>query len=258
MNALVEWVVFLLLSGIAVAMAACLILTMSMVRAALALMASFVALAGLFLLLRADLLAAIQIMMNVGGMLLMILFMVMMMMDPGGEMMWDMKLKMNLPGLAALSMTMPRTRAEDRGQKAEVDATYTCPMHPEVRQKGPGQCPKCGMDLVPEGEHSEEMMKMSPDQHHDMMADMAMSTRQLPWAIVIGALSSALLIALIVVTPWPVTQLVPTGDSTRAIGHLLLSRYMIGFEGAAFLILGGMAGAVVFGTRETKNDGVKS
>ncbi len=26
---------------------------------------------------------------------------------------------------------------------------YTCPMHPEVRQLGPGSCPKCGMDLEP-------------------------------------------------------------------------------------------------------------
>ncbi|MCK6526477.1 efflux RND transporter periplasmic adaptor subunit [Myxococcota bacterium] len=26
---------------------------------------------------------------------------------------------------------------------------YTCPMHPSVRQDGPGQCPLCGMDLVP-------------------------------------------------------------------------------------------------------------
>ena len=28
-------------------------------------------------------------------------------------------------------------------------AGYTCPMHPEVRQSGPGSCPKCGMTLVP-------------------------------------------------------------------------------------------------------------
>jgi Cu+-exporting ATPase len=26
---------------------------------------------------------------------------------------------------------------------------YTCPMHPEVRQHGPGSCPKCGMALEP-------------------------------------------------------------------------------------------------------------
>jgi len=28
---------------------------------------------------------------------------------------------------------------------------YLCPMHPEVRQTGAGKCPKCGMDLLPEG-----------------------------------------------------------------------------------------------------------
>lgn len=26
---------------------------------------------------------------------------------------------------------------------------YTCPMHPEIRQQGPGSCPKCGMALEP-------------------------------------------------------------------------------------------------------------
>lgn len=28
-------------------------------------------------------------------------------------------------------------------------AAYTCPMHPEVTSPAPGQCPKCGMNLVP-------------------------------------------------------------------------------------------------------------
>ena len=28
---------------------------------------------------------------------------------------------------------------------------YTCPMHKDVRQSGPGKCPKCGMALLPEG-----------------------------------------------------------------------------------------------------------
>lgn len=27
--------------------------------------------------------------------------------------------------------------------------TYTCPMHPQIVQQGPGTCPICGMDLVP-------------------------------------------------------------------------------------------------------------
>ena len=32
---------------------------------------------------------------------------------------------------------------------ADLDREYTCPMDPEVRQKGPGACPKCGMALEP-------------------------------------------------------------------------------------------------------------
>ncbi len=35
-------------------------------------------------------------------------------------------------------------------QAGDDNAWYTCPMHPEVRQKGPGTCPKCGMALEPE------------------------------------------------------------------------------------------------------------
>ena len=30
-----------------------------------------------------------------------------------------------------------------------LDAIYTCPMHPQIRQVGPGNCPICGMSLEP-------------------------------------------------------------------------------------------------------------
>ena len=33
--------------------------------------------------------------------------------------------------------------------RADMEREYTCPMDPEVRQKGPGACPKCGMALEP-------------------------------------------------------------------------------------------------------------
>ncbi len=39
-----------------------------------------------------------------------------------------------------------RPQAPARGR---TDATYTCPMHPEIRQQGPGSCPICGMALEP-------------------------------------------------------------------------------------------------------------
>ena len=379
MNGVIEWVIFIALSGVAVFCAAGMILTMSMYRAGLALMASFVALAGLFILLDADLLAAIQIMMNVGGMLVMVLFMVMMMMDPGGEMMWGMKRDMHMPGPGAFSMHMPRGKPpEDEPEQdtsaqstnwtcpmhPEVNqsssgncpkcgmalipraesgdghedenstkqaASFTCPMHPEVQQNQPGNCPKCGMQLMPANDtaqshvtdghqgmamgdmHSDAMtmphdmqmdgdsnrpmqmdmqdtdMKsgeqgmslpheghataqatngmngmdmsgsdknmsgMTPKQNFQMMVDMAMSTSQLPWAIALGVASALLLCVLVVKTPWPLAQAGPTQDATTAVGELLLSRYMIGFEGSAFLILAGIAGAVIFAKRERNN-----
>lgn len=33
--------------------------------------------------------------------------------------------------------------------EAGEKVVYTCPMHPEVTSDKPGQCPKCGMNLVP-------------------------------------------------------------------------------------------------------------
>jgi Cu+-exporting ATPase len=42
-------------------------------------------------------------------------------------------------------------------EKAAPGAMYTCPMHPEVRQRGPGSCPKCGMALEPEVVTGEEV-----------------------------------------------------------------------------------------------------
>jgi len=46
------------------------------------------------------------------------------------------------------------------GKKSEIpqDAKgmFVCPMHPEIVQKGPGSCPKCGMALVPMDAAGEE------------------------------------------------------------------------------------------------------
>ncbi len=33
--------------------------------------------------------------------------------------------------------------------KPQAGTEFTCPMHPEIRQSGPGICPKCGMTLEP-------------------------------------------------------------------------------------------------------------
>lgn len=38
-------------------------------------------------------------------------------------------------------------QGESRDTKVDSSVIYTCPMHPEIRRKGPGSCPKCGMSL---------------------------------------------------------------------------------------------------------------
>ena len=42
-----------------------------------------------------------------------------------------------------------RDESDDQ-EMADPKAWYICPMDPEVRQRGPGTCPKCGMALEPE------------------------------------------------------------------------------------------------------------
>ncbi len=45
---------------------------------------------------------------------------------------------------------LDKGKAAAASPSAPADAIYTCPMHPEVRQVGPGSCPICGMALEPE------------------------------------------------------------------------------------------------------------
>lgn len=46
---------------------------------------------------------------------------------------------------------------------------YTCPMHPEIIQDKPGNCPKCGMNLVPV---NAEAGKLSSPHHVDAIQSM--------------------------------------------------------------------------------------
>ena len=65
----------------------------------------------------------------------------------------------SMPGMA------PRQEAAATAESAATAALeYTCPMHPEIRQKGPGSCPKCGMALEPVEATAEE----SNEELHDM------------------------------------------------------------------------------------------
>ena len=65
------------------------------------------------------------------------------------------------------------------------EQNYTCPMHPEIVQDKPGNCPKCGMSLVPlktgtevqnplhqhQHEDTKPLMSHAGNDHHAMMID---------------------------------------------------------------------------------------
>ena len=64
----------------------------------------------------------------------------------------------NMPGMAkpkakpAVPVIKPAPMSIQKKavtKKPVQPVTYTCPMHPEIRSSKPGNCPKCGMKLVP-------------------------------------------------------------------------------------------------------------
>jgi Cu+-exporting ATPase len=60
---------------------------------------------------------------------------------------------------------------------ADPNAEYTCPMHPEIRQRGPGACPICGMALEPVAITLEE-------RPNEELIDM---TRRFRWSLMLTA-----------------------------------------------------------------------
>jgi P-type Cu+ transporter len=60
------------------------------------------------------------------------------------------------PSCCSVRDTHAGPAARPSAAVAPAGTIYTCPMHPEVRQVGPGNCPKCGMALEPLMPRAEE------------------------------------------------------------------------------------------------------
>jgi heavy metal translocating P-type ATPase len=58
---------------------------------------------------------------------------------------------------------------------AELNAVYTCPMHPEIEQIGPGTCPICGMALEPLHATAHEDTTELDDMTHRFWFSLALS-----------------------------------------------------------------------------------
>ena len=81
------------------------------------------------------------------------------------------------------------TKSERPARTDSDKVEYTCPMHPEVRQMGPGTCPKCGMALEPRG--------VSREAENPELADM---NRRF-W--IAAVLTMPLLLMMLVALFWP-------------------------------------------------------
>ncbi len=215
LDAITQWIAFTAFALIAIGGALGMTTTMSMFRSGIFLMASFIGVAGLFILLSADLIGLLQVMMYVGGMLVMILFMVLFMNDPGGSMM------------AGMDMS-PVENFFSRGIKL--------------------------MDTENGAGHEEHSGHSSPNDNangesgkeHGMEMDMSMTTPVKKHAAVLAIVVGCVLVALLLLRPsWPISVLTPNPASAEQIGTLLMGKYMMAFEGAGLLILTGIFGAVL-------------
>lgn len=103
----------------------------------------------------------------------------------------------------------------------EQQREYTCPMHPEIHQFGPGSCPKCGMALepiVPDVELSED------DSEY-------LDFRRRFW----GSLPLSVLVALLAMTGHYFESLSP---ANRTWLELVLSAPVVLWAGAPFFVRG--------------------
>ena len=223
--------------------------TMSMFRSGIFLMASFIGVAGLFILLSADLLSLLQVMMYIGGMLVMILFMVLFSHDPGGSMMAGMEMSPveRLFSLGIESMEMEHqegdegdeTHQSDRNgdQQGEMDMQHQAS---EMHHNQDGD----GMDRSQE--HQDGDMHHNQDGDDMDMSGMSMVTPIRPLATVLACLIGIFLVALLLLRPvWQISSAMPNPDSAKMVGSLLMGKYMMAFEGAGLLILTGIFGAVL-------------
>jgi len=83
---------------------------------------------------------------------------------------------MNKPeGLAKSSKSVP--------DLAVSETIYTCPMHPEIQQNHPGNCPKCGMTLEP------VVPKLDDDKNPELVSFSRRFWWTLPFTIVVTTLA---------------------------------------------------------------------
>jgi cytochrome oxidase Cu insertion factor (SCO1/SenC/PrrC family) len=69
--------------------------------------------------------------------------------------------------LGVFAAVVPCARAQDRTRPQEKVVWYSCPMHPDVKSKTPGSCPRCKMDLRAHADDASEESAGPPSKARD-------------------------------------------------------------------------------------------
>jgi Cu+-exporting ATPase len=112
---------------------------------------------------------------------------------------------------------------------------YTCPMHPEVRQIGPGSCPKCGMALEPVSFTRDSADEVNPE-YTDMLRRFWLSVP--PAAVLLGL--------MFVGVHWPWLELVLASPVVLWAGWPIFERAWASIVNRSlnmFTLIGAGAGA---------------
>jgi Cu+-exporting ATPase len=126
---------------------------------------------------------------------------------------------------AASSLTLHRSRPQTPpAPPAAGGVEYTCPMHPEILQIGPGACPICGMALEPR--------VASVDEGNPELDDM---TRRLRWSLVATVPILAFMVSDLV-PERPLQHLVPLRSMNWI--QLVLATPVVLWGGAPFFVRG--------------------
>ena len=107
---------------------------------------------------------------------------------------------------------------------SDMERDYTCPMDPEVRQRGPGACPKCGMALEPR--------TVTLEEDNPELDDM---TRRFRWSSLITAPILALMVSEFL-PGQPMQHLLPH-DTMNWLGFVLATPVVL-WGGWPFFVRG--------------------
>src|ERR1043165_9870791 len=68
--------------------------------------------------------------------------------------------------LALIPAQAQQEMSHSHTQTTKQQKVYSCPMHPDVKAKSKGKCPKCGMDLRLDKHEDEATPEATPVSHN--------------------------------------------------------------------------------------------